>query len=79
MVSTWNNYNKDQGPLIIMAACLRELTTTAPCLRVQIKLENTAIPEIDADEAQRKLEDIVVATDAGPRRLNTSDHALACI
>ncbi|NQY58103.1 MAG: aminopeptidase P family protein [Ilumatobacteraceae bacterium] len=26
-----------------------------------------------------RLEDIVVATDAGPRRLNTSDHALACI
>ncbi len=26
-----------------------------------------------------RLEDIVVATDAGPRRLNDSDHALACV
>jgi len=26
-----------------------------------------------------RLEDIVVATDAGPRRLNNSDHTLACV
>ena len=59
----WGNFSKDLRALIITAACLKALTTTAPCLRVWDELgggddkhEDTVITETDANKVQHKLE-----------------------